>query len=300
MDAGRFTIILYLLSTMLLINCAMSYDKQQQNESQINNVEDVTTEWMNKAFVATTPRAIKTRDSRSSSEEEDEDEHPIAQARQASNSNSGFNPVTMVFNAVTNALLKSAQNVARKSPSEIFRSSSSEDDEEYYEDDSKGDVGTQEAEAEKKGSSESSIITSNTTSDEVFEGRQANSYIKGDPLNGYYDFVITEGSYKFWVVFQLFTAGLLIYSTLAAIYYSKVNPLTSDYDYVDYLSRSFNGRSMDTADVDDGDADETSTVSSGIRESARTYLSSLEHNKWVRTAAYGFQFAMDAIDRIPQ
>lgn len=40
----------------------------------------------------------------------------------------------MVFNAVTTALLKSAQNVARKSPSEIFRSSSSEDDEEYYED----------------------------------------------------------------------------------------------------------------------------------------------------------------------
>lgn len=31
------------------------------------------------------------------------------------------------------------------------------------------------------------------------EGR----YIKGDPLNGYYDFIITEGSYKFWVVFQV-------------------------------------------------------------------------------------------------
>uniref|UniRef100_A0AAG5DH61 C1q domain-containing protein n=1 Tax=Anopheles atroparvus TaxID=41427 RepID=A0AAG5DH61_ANOAO len=30
------------------------------------------------------------------------------------------------------------------------------------------------------------------------EGR----YIKGDPLNGYYDFVISEGSYKFWAVFQ--------------------------------------------------------------------------------------------------
>ena len=57
---------------------------------------------------------------------------------------------------------------------------------------------------------------------------------------------------------------------------------------------------MDTADVDDGDADDTSTASSAIRESARTYLSSLEHNKWVRTAAYGFQFAMDAIDRIPK
>lgn len=58
-------------------------------------------------------------------------------------------------------------------------------------------------EPEKKGSSESSIITSNTTSDGVFEGRQAGSYIKGDPLNGYYDFIITEGSYKFWVVFQV-------------------------------------------------------------------------------------------------
>jgi hypothetical protein len=42
------------------------------------------------------------------------------------------------------------------------------------------------------------------SSDVKFEGRQAGgSYIKGDPLNGYYDFVITEGSYKFWVVFQV-------------------------------------------------------------------------------------------------
>lgn len=99
---------------------------------------------------------------------------------------------------------------------------------------------------------------------------------------------------------QLFTAGLLIYSTLAAIYYSKVNPLTSDYDYVDYLSRSFHGRSMDAADVDDGDDDRTRTAGRDIEESARTYLSSLANNNWVRTAAYGFQFAMDAIDRIPK
>ena len=62
---------------------------------------------------------------------------------------------------------------------------------------------TEASKSEKKRNSESSIITSNTTSDGVFEGRQANSYIKGDPLNGYYDFVITEGSYKFWVVFQV-------------------------------------------------------------------------------------------------
>ena len=47
----------------------------------------------------------------------------------------------MVFNAVTSALLKSAQSVARKSPTEIFRSSSSEDDEEYYEDGSNGTQG---------------------------------------------------------------------------------------------------------------------------------------------------------------
>lgn len=92
--------------------------------------------------------------------------------------------------------------------------------------------------------------------------------------------------------FQLATAALLIYSTLAAIYYSKVNPLTSDYDYVDYLSRSFHGRSMsdDSADVDD----------EGAIEPGRTYLSSLANNKWVRGAAYGFQFAMDALDKVPQ
>lgn len=61
MNAGRFMIILYLLSTVLLINCSMSYDKQAQNETHINNEGDVTTEWMNKAFVATTPGAIKMR-----------------------------------------------------------------------------------------------------------------------------------------------------------------------------------------------------------------------------------------------
>lgn len=38
-----------------------------------------------------------------------------------------------------------------------------------------------------------------TASTDVGEGR----YIKGDPLKGYYDFVITEGSYKFWAVFQV-------------------------------------------------------------------------------------------------
>jgi hypothetical protein len=54
---------------------------------------------------------------------------------------------------------------------------------------------------------ESTIV--NTTADGAFEGRQAGgSFIKGDPLNGYYDFVITEGSYKFWVVFQVCFSAL--------------------------------------------------------------------------------------------
>jgi hypothetical protein len=57
MDAGKFALILHLLSTMLLINCTMSYDERS---SSGDNVNDVTTEWMNKAFVATTP-AIKSR-----------------------------------------------------------------------------------------------------------------------------------------------------------------------------------------------------------------------------------------------
>ena len=37
------------------------------------------------------------------------------------------------------------------------------------------------------------------SSTDVAEGR----YIKGDPLKGYYDFIITEGSYKFWAGFQV-------------------------------------------------------------------------------------------------
>ncbi|KAL0268914.1 UNVERIFIED_CONTAM: hypothetical protein PYX00_010695 [Menopon gallinae] len=61
---------------------------------------------------------------------------------------------------------------------------------------------------------------------------------KAKPWLGYYDFLITEGSYKFWIVFQLFTIGILIYSAFAAIYYAKYT--VTDYtDYEDYfLKRS--------------------------------------------------------------
>ncbi|KAH8298052.1 hypothetical protein KR018_005260 [Drosophila ironensis] len=118
---------------------------------------------------------------------------------------------------------------------------------------------------------------------DVGEGR----YIKGDPLKGYYDFVITEGSYKFWAVFQVGTALLIIYSTFAAIYYSKVNPLTSDYDYTDYLGgvRSLSGGDADF--VDDGDASMPPvSTTSRIME-------------WIPRTAHSLKFILDAIDKMP-
>ncbi|XP_030746176.1 uncharacterized protein LOC115875005 [Sitophilus oryzae] len=63
--------------------------------------------------------------------------------------------------------------------------------------------------------------------------------VKDDPWEGYYDFLINEGSFKFWAVFQLVTAALLIYSAFAAVYYAKFNVITTDYDYYD----DFYGRS---------------------------------------------------------
>ncbi|EDW76133.1 uncharacterized protein Dwil_GK14828 [Drosophila willistoni] len=120
---------------------------------------------------------------------------------------------------------------------------------------------------------------------DVGEGR----YIKGDPLKGYYDFVITEGSYKFWAVFQVGTAILIIYSTFAAIYYSKVNPLTSDYDYTDYLG---GGRSLSGGDddfVDDGDG---TTATPAPSATSRLM-------DWLPRTGHSLQFILDAIDKIP-
>lgn len=191
------------------------------------------------------------------------------------------------------------------------------------------------------------VNTAGSTSKEVAEGR----YIKGDPLKGYYDFVITEGSYKFWAIFQVFilllsgqielcpnfcqqssstnwkyvcptlipqlaTAALIIYSTFAAIYYSKVNPLTSDYDYVDYFGgRSLgSGRSLDTGDEDNVDIDVDTDPETGSQTSASSRSESTSSSlfsgwssifqtdsyKWLGTAAHSFDFVLDAIDKVPQ
>ncbi|XP_026739288.1 uncharacterized protein LOC113502106 [Trichoplusia ni] len=78
-----------------------------------------------------------------------------------------------------------------------------------------------------------------------------------DPWAGYYDWIINEGSFKFWSVFQLFTAGLLLYACLSAIYYAKFNPILPDYDreYDDYfLERTVgrNARSLDQSEMPSG------------------------------------------------
>jgi hypothetical protein len=52
--------------------------------------------------------------------------------------------------------------------------------------------------------------------------------------------------------------------------------------------------------MSDDSADVEEDGESGAIESGRTYLSSLGENKWVKAAAYGFQFAMDAIDKVPK
>lgn len=75
----------------------------------------------------------------------------------------------------------------------------------------------------------------------------------------------------------------MIYSTFAAIYYSKVNPIVSDYDYVNYLG---GGRSL----ADDPEPSESNNRS----------LSSYLNSHWVQTAAHGFEFVLDAIDRLPE
>ncbi|CAF4794258.1 unnamed protein product [Pieris macdunnoughi] len=75
-----------------------------------------------------------------------------------------------------------------------------------------------------------------------------------DPWAGYYDWIINEGSFKFWSVFQLFTAALLLYACFSAIYYAKFNPILPDYslEYDDYfLERSVGrkARSLDPSEM---------------------------------------------------
>ncbi|XP_075974779.1 uncharacterized protein LOC142975640 [Anticarsia gemmatalis] len=96
-----------------------------------------------------------------------------------------------------------------------------------------------------------------------------------DPWAGYYDWIINEGSFKFWSVFQLFTAALLLYACLSAIYYAKFNPVIPDYDreYDDYFLERTVGRSARSLDQ--------SELPSGI--------------SWINPRT--FQFILDAISK---
>jgi hypothetical protein len=84
---------------------------------------------------------------------------------------------------------------------------------------------------------------------------------------------------------QLVTAVIVIYSTFAAIYYSKVNPLTSEYEYVDYFGRSFNGRSLSEA---------------AASEDNGGYLQRILHGGWLGTAKHAMEFVLAAIEKVPQ
>ncbi|KAG6453142.1 hypothetical protein O3G_MSEX007989 [Manduca sexta] len=94
-----------------------------------------------------------------------------------------------------------------------------------------------------------------------------------DPWAGYYDWIINEGSFKFWSVFQLFTAALLLYACLSAIYYAKFNPILPDYsmEYDDYFLERTVGRKARSLDV--------SELASGLT--------------WMNPTT--FQFILDAI-----
>uniref|UniRef100_A0A182LTW1 Uncharacterized protein n=1 Tax=Anopheles culicifacies TaxID=139723 RepID=A0A182LTW1_9DIPT len=133
---------------------------------------------------------------------------------------------------------------------------------------------------------EKSTSGANGTGGETVTAVTGGRYIKGDPLNGYYDFVISEGSYKFWVVMQLFTAGLVLYATFAAIYYSKVSPLTSDYDYIDYLNgaRSFAGGRATMVGPSGGS----------------TLWDTVANSRWFGPAAQTFEIVLQAIENAPK
>lgn len=75
----------------------------------------------------------------------------------------------------------------------------------------------------------------------------------------------------------------MIYSTFAAIYYSKVNPVVSYYDYQGYLGGA---RSL---------ADDPEPI-----ESASVPWSDIANSYIFQRASHGFQFVLDAIEKIPK
>lgn len=77
-------------------------------------------------------------------------------------------------------------------------------------------------------------------------------------------------------------AALLIYGTYAAVYFSKTNPNTSNYQYADYIgARSFDD-DVDTIDVDAEDYNDTPKID------------------WWKALKHSTLFIMNAIESPPK
>ncbi|XP_014086517.3 uncharacterized protein [Bactrocera oleae] len=208
---------------------------------------------------------------------------PNAAKRVKPNNRTTKNPKTTTKTTTTTQSTTSTEFVASSEVEETVANSSSSGNKR-----NNGSNGHTMARQNAQGSREKRQTTDTAVSEstDVGEGR----YIKGDPLKGYYDFVITEGSYKFWAVFQTGTALLIIYSTFAAIYYSKVNPLVSDYDYTDYLggARSLTGGDDDFID-DDNDGE-----GAGKKARRSSWLDAM-----LPRAGRTIKYVLDALDKLP-
>ncbi|KAH1023442.1 hypothetical protein HUJ04_012643 [Dendroctonus ponderosae] len=91
----------------------------------------------------------------------------------------------------------------------------------------------QQSMRQARGMMDDDIVYHDDHHEEHQEMKEESKAAIADPWEGYYDFIINEGSFKFWAAFQLVTAALLIYSAFAAVYYAKFNVITTDYDYYD-------------------------------------------------------------------
>lgn len=104
-------------------------------------------------------------------------------------------------------------------------------------------------------------------------------------------------NWLFHLFLKLFTAALIIYSTFAAIYYSKVNPIVSDYEYQDYLGgRSFSGGNS----VIDDNQDSVDPGDDNPILDKQVSKSSWLAGPWMSRTQHALQFILDAIEKPPK
>lgn len=123
--------------------------------------------------------------------------------------------------------------------------------------------------------------------------------VKQTKSNNLNKLILTINSFSL----QLATAVLVIYSTFAAIYYSKVNPIVGDYDYVDYLG---GGRSLSDTNIDYQDPTEDASNSSDTKKTSisqpqsSSMWTSLFHGDWIPKLKSTSKTIFDVIDKISQ